>query len=99
MISVFSFFSIAVSAQTGVKKKLLKNSINDPETEAYINELLDSATFSDRSQNKEFALLYCIEANNISSQIELNWETQIRLHSSLSTAFSAVEAYSYAPAW
>lgn len=96
LILIFSFSPTRVTAQTEIPKKLLKNSLNDPLSEAYVNELLDSATYKDGGQNKEFSLLYCIEANNISSQIILNRETQIRLHTSLSKAFSGVGAHSYA---
>ena len=83
-------------AQLSLDQKLLKNSKNDIESEAYIQELIDSSFKSIKHDNKEQALNYVIEAIHLFSQINLNVEGQIRINEGLGGALAGLGAYSYA---
>lgn len=83
-------------AQIEKDKKLLTNSVNNEGTEAYVQELLDSAFINITAKNKELALIYSIEAINLSSQLDLSLEAQLRLNDGLAGALSGVGAHRFA---
>lgn len=92
----FLIFPLAVSGQIREEGKLLKNSAYPINSEEYIQELLDSAFKNVSKQKKEIALIYSIEAINVSSRLELSDHAQMRLNDGLAGTFGAVDAYHYA---